>query len=104
MGDIGNFDTRIAEAEQELATLQAEAAAAQKHKWFIDSMNVAIRKHTACVHMLSDIRDIGCGIQHTNQRRTSYAEFKGELSALAKEYGYKIVLVGDKQYGCVAAV
>jgi hypothetical protein len=104
MGDIGNFDTRIAEAEQELATLQAEAAAAQKHKWFIDSMNAAIRQHVASVHMLSDIRDIGCGAVITIPQRREYAEFKGELSALAKEYGYKIVLVGDKKYGCVAAV
>ena len=95
---------RLAMATKELEAVRAEAEAVQQRQWFLDGMNAAIRQHAAAVHMLSDIRDIGCGSIITVPQRLEYAEFRAELSALAKEYGYKIALVGDKKYGCVVAV
>jgi len=89
-------DQNLSEAEAQLEMLRANAARTKEAKEFTVAVNKHIRLYGAAVHMLSDIREMNTGYQGYPAPRDGYAEFRAELNEIAKPYGFKLVLVGDK--------
>lgn len=94
----------VEEAKADLAKAEAELAAETALNEFKEGINSTIRLANAIVQALSDTRDLTCGVCNNLIARREYAEFKNELCATLKEYGYKVVFIGDKSKAIVAKV
>lgn len=91
----------VQEAREHLARAEAALAAKIAKETFTAEVNRKIRIAAAIVQALSDMRGLENNEHVATLIREEYAEFKSELCATLKEYGYKIVYVGDKSKATV---
>lgn len=98
-------------AQERLVQLKIEQAAVQE---FVDAEDrkavqsariyKAIRELQVSAVMLNDIRRIHEGLYAFTEPTKDYADLRNELKEVAAEWGYKIVLVGDKSRGSLVKV
>jgi hypothetical protein len=94
-------EDRIKDLKDELASQEAALASENAMNEFKSKINSNIRLAGCIVNVLSDIKGMATGCNDTPLYRHEYAEFRTQLNAVAKDYGYKLVLVGNKTKACV---
>ena len=94
----------VEEAKADLANAEAALAAEIKSIAFTTAINTKIRLAASIVSALSDVREFESGRLEQAMTRTEYAEFKSELCSTLKEYGYKVVYVGNKAKATIVKV
>lgn len=93
-GVLSNED-RVQRAKIELADAEAALATETANKELADKIDGQQRLAQATLQLLQDIKNIRLS-GYAPEQRKQFAEYRKELAALAAEYGYKLVLVGNK--------
>lgn len=93
-GVISN-EARVQRAQIELADAEAALATETANKELADKIDGQQRLAQATLQLLQDIKNIRLS-GYAPEQRKQFAEYRKELAALAAEYGYKLVLVGNK--------
>lgn len=88
-------EARVQRAQIELADAEAALATETANKELAVKIDGQQRLAQATLQLLQDIKNIRLS-GYAPEQRKQFAEYRKELAALAAEYGYKLVLVGNK--------
>lgn len=88
-------EARVQRAQIELADAEAALATETANKELAAKIDGQQRLAQATLQLLQDIKNIRLS-GYAPEQRAQYAQFRKELTGLAGEYGYKLVLVGNK--------